>query len=267
MTTKQTGYAPVNGLNMYYEIHGDGRPTVLLHGGLGLTEMFAPVLPQLAAGRQVIAADMQGHGRTADIDRPLGLEQMGDDVAALLDHLDIGQADVVGYSMGAGAALRLAIQHPQRVRKLALVSFPFRRSAWHAENLAGMDQMGAGAAEFMRNTPIYAAYTSVAPDPDHFPALLDKIGDLMRRDYDWSPEVAKMAIPTLLAFGDADSVAPAHAAEFFGLLGGGKRDGSWDNSGMVASRLAIMPATTHYNIFDSPALIDIVVQFLDAPAP
>ena len=266
-TLARKGYAPVNGLNMYYEIHGAGEPLVLLHGGLGLTDMLAELIPQLAVGRQVIAADMQGHGRTADIDRPLRLEHMGDDVAALIAHLGFERADVMGYSMGAGAALRAAIQHPERVRKLVEVSIPFRRSGWYPENLAGMDQMGAAAAEFMKQTPIYESYARVAPDPDHFPALLDKIGDSLRRDYDWSQEVAALRMPTMLVFGDADSVSPAHAAEFFGLLGGGRRDGSWDRSGMVASRLAILPDTTHYDIFSSPALASAVIPFLDAPLP
>ena len=264
-TLARKGYAPVNGLSMYYEIHGAGEPLVLLHGGLGLTGMLAELIPPLAAGRQVIAADLQGHGRTADIDRPLRLEHMGDDVAALIAHLGFERADVMGYSMGGGAALRAAIQHPERVRKLVVVSIPFRRSGWYPENLAGMDQMGAAAAEFMKQTPIYESYVRVAPDPDHFPALLDKMGELLRRDYDWSEEVAALPMPTMLAFGDADSVSPAHAAEFFGLLGGGRRDGSWDGSGMVASRLAILPGTTHYNIFGSPALAAAVIPFLDAP--
>lgn len=265
-TPIETGYAPVNGLLMYYEIHGDGAPLILLHGGLGSTDMFGEQLTRLAAGRQVIVADLQGHGRTADIDRPLRLEQIGDDVAALIRHLGLARADVMGYSFGAGAALRTAIQHPELVRKLVVVSIPFKRDGWYPENLAGMDQMGAAAAAFMKETPIYHNYARVAPDPEHFPALLDKMGDLLRQNYDWSHEVARLAMPALIVFGDADSVPPAHATEFFGLLGGGKRDGSWDGSGMPASRLAILPGTTHYDIFTSPALAPLVAAFLDAPA-
>lgn len=262
-----TGYAPTNGLHMYYEVYGTGEPLVLLHGGLGLTSMFGDVLTQLAEHRQVIAADLQGHGRTADIDRPIRLETMGDDVAALIDHLGFEKVDVMGYSMGGGAALRTAIQHPALVRKLVLVSVPFKRSGWYPEILASMGQMGAHAAEFMKDTPMYQSYASVAPQPENFPKLLDKMGDLLQQDYDWSAEVAALPMPTLLVFGDADSVSPAHAAAFFELLGGGKGDAGWDGAGMSKSRLAILPATTHYSSFLSPALPPIVESFLQAPMP
>jgi pimeloyl-ACP methyl ester carboxylesterase len=265
MVTPQTGYAPVNGLNMYYEIHGDGAPLVLLHGGLGSTGMFGEVLEQLAQHRQVIAADLQAHGRTADIDRPIRLELMGDDVAALIAHLGLDKADVMGYSMGGGAALATAIRHPALVRKLVLVSVPFRRNGWYPEILAAMGQMSAAAAEFMRNTPMYQGYAAVAPHPDHFPTLLDKMGDLLRQEYDWAREVSALPMPTMLVFGDADSVPPAHAVEFFELLGGGKRDAGWDGAGMSTARLAILPGTTHYNSFSSPALAGTVIPFLDTP--
>lgn len=266
-TTAKTGYAPVNGLKLYYEIHGEGPPLVLLHGGFAMTGMFDELLPQLTANRQVIAVDLQGHGRTADIDRPLSLEAMGDDVAALITHLGFEKADVMGYSMGGGVALRMAIQHPALVRKLVLVSFPFRRNGWYPEMTAGMDQISAASAEFMKNTPVYHAYVAVAPDPDHFLALIDKMGEMMRRDYDWSAEVAALTMPTLLVIGDADGMPPSHAAQFFELLGGGKRDGGWDGSGMSNSQLAILPSTTHYNSADSPLLVPIVAPFLDAPMP
>lgn len=262
----QTGYAPVNGLNMYYEIHGAGEPLILLHGGLGMTGMFGPLLSQLAQTRQVIAADLQGHGRTADIDRPLRLEHMADDVAALIKHLGFEQVDLMGYSMGGGTALRTAIQHPELVRKLVLVSVPFKRSGWHPDVLAGMDQVGAPAAEFMKPSPIYQGYMAIAPKPD-FPALLDKMGDLLHQDYDWAGEVAALPMPVMLVFGDADSIPPSHMAQFFELLGGGQRDAGWDGANMPKSRLAILPATTHYNSFDSPALASIVLPFLDAPMP
>lgn len=266
-TTPKTGYAPVNGLSMYYEIHGTGQPLILLHGGFGLINMFGEVLPLLAQNRQVIAVDLQGHGRTADIDRPLRLELMGDDIAALIKHLGFQQADVMGYSMGGGAALRTAIQHPEVVRKLVVVSVPFKRNGWYPEMVAGMSQMSAAAAEFMRDTPMYQSYVAVAPDPDHFPALCDKMGDMLRRDYDWSSEVAALKMPTMIVCGDADGLSPAHAAQFFELLGGGKRDAGWDGAGMSISRLAILPATTHYNSFSSPALAASVTPFLDAPMP
>ncbi len=261
-TAPQTGYAPVNGLSMYYEIHGDGAPLVLLHGGFGSTGMFAELLPVLAQKRRVIAADLHGHGRTGDIDRPLSLEQMGDDIAALVRHLGLDRVDLMGYSMGGGAALRAAVQHPELVGKLVVVSIPFRRSGWYPDVRANMDQMGAQAAAFMHDTPMYQSYAAIAPDPAAFPVLLDKMGDMVRRDYDWTDEVAALRVPTLLVFGDADGVPPSHAAEFFALLGGGQRDGGWDGSGMPASRLAVLPGTTHYNALESPLLPGMVEAFL-----
>lgn len=266
MSTAQSGYAPVNGLNMYYEIHGTGEPLILLHGGFGLTAMFEPIMPQLSARRQVIAVDLQANGRTADIDRPLSLEAMGDDVGKLIQHLGFAQADVMGYSMGGGVGLQCAIQHPGLVRRLVVVSIPFKRSGWYPEQVAGMNQIGAHSAEFMKNTPMYQAYTAVAPHPENFTQLCAKMGDMMGRDYDYSEGVKGLTMPVLLVFGDADGLPPSHAAEFFALLGGGQRDGSWDRSGMPKSQLAIIPNMTHYDIFEAPALIPMVDAFLDAPA-
>ena len=266
-TALQTGYAPVNGLDLYYELHGAGAPLVLLHGGFGATGMFGELLPALAAHRRVIAVDLQGHGRTADIDRPLRIERMADDIAALLAHLGLATASLMGYSLGGAVALQTAIRHPEVVDRLVVVSTPHKRSAWYPESLAAMDQMGAATAEPMKQTPLYEHYASIAPRPDDWPTLWAKMGDLLRQDYDWSAGVAGLAMPTMLVFGDADSVSPAQAAEFFGLLGGGQRDGSWDRSGMTPHRLAILPGTTHYDIFASPALAAAVVPFLTAQPP
>lgn len=265
MATPQTGYAPVNGLQMYYEIHGAGAPLLLLHGSFGLTMMFDELVPKLAQNRQVIVADMQAHGRTGDIDRPLSLEAMGDDVAALIRHLGLAQADVMGYSMGGGVALQAAIQHPALVRRLVVVSIPYKRSGWYAEQVAAMDHMGADMATFMKDTPMYAAYASVAPNPDNFTMLCKKIGEMVRHDYDYSAGVKGLTMPVLLMFGDADGLPPTHAAEFFALLGGGLRDGSWDRSGMSKSQLAILPSVTHYDIYMAPLLPAAVAQFLEAP--
>jgi pimeloyl-ACP methyl ester carboxylesterase len=260
-------YAEVNGVRMYYEVHGAGRPVVLLHGGLGAIEMFGEVLPLLAEGRRVVAVDLQAHGRTADVGRPLDYETMADDVAALIGHLGFERADVMGYSLGGGVALQTAIRYPEAVRKLVVVSTPFRRDGWYPEVLAGMGQMGPEAAEPMKATPMYALYSSVAPRPDDWPVLLTKLGALLGQDYDWSGDVAAMGTPTLIVVGDADSVRTSHAVEFFELLGGGKQDAGWDGSGIPDSRLAVLPATTHHDIFFSPALASTVAPFLDAPMP
>jgi pimeloyl-ACP methyl ester carboxylesterase len=263
----KTGYAPVNGLNLYYEIHGTGKPLILLHGGLGATEMFDEVMPALSKDRQVIAVDLQAHGRTGDIDRPLSYDAMADDIAALIKHLGIEKADVMGYSVGGGVALRTAVRHPEVVRKLVLVSTAFRRDGWYPDVLAGMAQMGEGAAEAMKQTPMYQLYARVAPKPADWPVLLTKLGEMLRKDYDWSNDVATIKVPTLLVFGDADAVRTAHAVQFFELLGGGKKDGGWDGSGMSNARLAVLPGLTHYSIFSSPALPASVTPFLDAPMP
>jgi pimeloyl-ACP methyl ester carboxylesterase len=269
MTTAsaQTGYAPINGLAMYYEMHGSGEPLFLLHGGLGSTGMFGEVLTLVAETRQVIAVDLQAHGRTADIERPMRLELLGDDVGALIKHLGFDKVDVMGYSMGGGVALRTAIQHPELVRKLIVISAPFKRDGWYPEMRAGMSQMSAAAVPFMQQTPIYHGYMSVAPKPENFPTLLDKMGEMTSQPYDWSHEIAALKIPVLIAAGDADGFSPLHAAQFFELLGGGKKDGSWDRSGMLNARLAILPNTTHYTIFSSPTLAPIVTSFLDEPMP
>lgn len=260
----KTGYAPVNGLKLYYEVHGAGQPLVLLHGGVGATEMFSPIMPSLSKTRQVIAVDLQAHGRTADIDRPLRCEAMADDIAALIKYLGIEKADIMGYSLGGGVALRTAIQHPGIVRKLVVVSATFKRDGWYPEIVAAMSQMGPGAAEPMKQSPMYQMYARIAPKPADWPVLLSKLGDLLPQDYDWSKEVASIQAPTLLVFGDADAVRPEHAVQFFELLGGGKKDAGWDGSGMSKARLAVLPGLTHYNIFSAPALASTVTPFLDA---
>ncbi|MER8185250.1 alpha/beta hydrolase [Kitasatospora sp. NPDC094015] len=257
------GYAKVNGLSLYFEEHGAGRPLVLLHGGVGSGEMFALVLPALAEHHRVVLVDLQSHGRTADIDRPLRPELMADDIAGLIEHLGLGQADLLGYSVGADVALRTAIQHPGMVRRLVLISTPARRTGWHPEVLAGMDAMSAESAETMRRSPLHEVYARVAPNPADWPVLVGRIAELKKLDYDWTAEIAALTTPTLLVFGDADAVRPAHMVEFFGLLGGGLRDAGWDGSGRPASRLAVLPGATHYDILTSPGLAGAVLPFLD----
>jgi pimeloyl-ACP methyl ester carboxylesterase len=263
----KTGYAPVNGLNLYYEIHGTGEPLILLHGGLGSTEMFDATLPSLAKNRQVIAVDLQAHGRTANIDRPLSYEAMADDVAALIHYLKFERADVLGFSLGGEVALRTAIQHSDVVRKLVVVSAAFRRDGWYPEIVAQTTALGASSAEKFKQTPMYETYERVAPRPEDWPVLFTKLGEMFRKDYDWSKEVQEIKLPVLLVFGDADAVRTAHVVQFFELLGGGKKDGGWDGSGLSNAQLAILPGLTHYKIISSPALVSIVTPFLDAPSP
>lgn len=263
-TLVKSGYAPVNGLELYYEIHGAGEPLFLLHGGLGTTEMFAGILPLLSTTRRMIAVDLQGHGRTADIDRPLSFEAMAEDVAVLSEYLEIEKTDLLGYSLGGSVALRAAIQFPDLVRKLILVSIPFKRDGWYPEIITAIAGIGAGAAERGKRSPMYQLYERIAPRPADWPVLLTKLSQMLTQQYDWSKEVAAIRAPTLLVFGDADSIPTAHMAQFFELLGGGKKDAGWDGAGMSNSRLAILPGVTHYNILASPLLAPIVTRFLDA---
>src|ERR1700682_5742553 len=188
--TKATGqYAEVNGINLYYETHGAGRPLILLHGGLGAGEMFGPILPTLAERHQVITVDLQGHGRTADIDRPIDVRLMAGDIAALIDHLQLTAADVVGYSLGGGVALQTAAKHPAKVRRLVIVSANLRPDAIYPEMRWQQGQVSAAAAEFMKETPMYQLYQRVAPRPEDFPRLLTKIGQAMSVDFDFTEEV------------------------------------------------------------------------------
>jgi pimeloyl-ACP methyl ester carboxylesterase len=259
--TVETGFAPVNGLELYYEVRGAGEPLVLLHGGVVGILMFGPNLQALSSGRKLIAVELQGHGRTADIDRPLSYEAMADDVAALLRHLDIDRADVMGLSLGGGVAQQVAIRHPELVRKLVVVAAPCRRDGWYPEVLAAFDQMDEASGEVMKQSPLAEVYPNI-----DWCRLFGKIGDLQRKDYDWSAEVREMKVPTMLVFADADAVRMDHIAEFFGLLGGGQHDAGLDGSRRPATRLAILPGLTHYAIASDPAVPAAVIPFLDAPA-
>jgi pimeloyl-ACP methyl ester carboxylesterase len=259
-------YADVNGLHLYFEDHGSGdTPLVLLHGGFGASEMFAPLLPELAPGRRVIVPDLQGHGRTADAGRPLRPELLADDIAALVEHLGLTRVDLMGYSLGGAVALRTAIQHPSLVRRLVVVSVPFARAGNHPDVLEAMDAMTPEAAEMMKASPLYALYERLAPRPGDWAALVAKTSEALKIDYDWRTETGALAARTMLVFADADSVRPEHIVEFFALLGGGLRDAGWDASARPAARLAVLPGTTHYDLMASPLLAPAVVPFLDAP--
>ena len=260
----RSGHAAVNGIDLYHEIHGQGEPLVLIHGGLTTIGEMRAWLEPLAATRQVIAVEMQGHGRTADTDRPMTFDTMGDDIAALLEHLGIANADLVGFSFGGACAIRAAIRHPDRVRRLVVISSPHRRSAWYPEAQEGMSHVGAAMAENMMRTPT-GGLSKGWPDPQRFPRFLDKFGKLMSEDYDWSAEIARLPMPVLLVFTDNDSVPPKHVAEFFALLGGGIKEPGWLNTQLSRSRLAIVPGYSHYNFVASPEVPRIVDRFLADP--
>jgi pimeloyl-ACP methyl ester carboxylesterase len=262
-------FAHVNGLNMYYETHGSGRPLILLHGGLGSGEMFGPVLPQLAEQHQVIAPDLQGHARTADIDRPLDIRVMADDIAALIDHLGLDQPDLVGYSLGGGVAFQTAVRHPAKVRRLVSCSAHIRSDAIYPEMRVQQGQVSADAIEFMKDTPMYELYQRVAPRPEDFGRLLDKIGAAMAQGFDFTDDARNLQVPTLIMAADADMAPPSHYVEYFKLLDGGLRDGGWMNEGRPKGghALAILPGLTHYSIFASPLFAATALAFVDAQAP
>jgi Predicted hydrolases or acyltransferases (alpha/beta hydrolase superfamily) len=263
---KGTGeYADVNGINLYYETHGTGRPLILLHGGLGSGEMFGPILRALAEHHQVIAVDLQGHGRTADIDRPIDVRLMADDIGALIDHLGLDKPDLVGYSLGGGVAFFTASKYPDQIGRLAMVSTNIRPDAIYPEMRAQQGQVSAAAAEFMKDTPMYQLYQRVAPRPEDFGRLLDKIGESMAEDFDFSDEVRALKVPTLIVAADADMAPPSHYVEVFKLLDGDLRDGGWMGEGRPKGghALAILPGLTHYSIFASPLFAATALAFLD----
>ena len=261
-------YAAVNGMHLYYETHGTGRPLILLHGGLGSGAMFGPVLPALATNHQVIAVDLQGHGRTADIDRPLRADVMAGDIVALIEHLGLEKPDIVGYSLGGGVALHTAMQRPDLVGKVVVASAHIRFDALYPEMLAIQAQMGAHVAEALKGTPMYELYARVAPRPEDFPRLLDKIAVGLKTPFDFTEEVRALKVPTLFVAADADMAPPRHYVEIFELLDGGQRDGGWMGEGRPAGghALAILPGLTHYNVGMSPLFAAVTLSFLDAPS-
>lgn len=254
-----------NGVTYYCEIRGEGAPLLLLHGGLGTIEMFGPILPELAKTRTVIAVDLHGHGRTPLGERKtLSMIDQGDDLASVLEQLGYPQVDVLGFSMGAGVAFRLAAQHPDRVRRLVLVSMGFARDGFYPEMLPQQAGVTAAIAPMMKETPMYKIYAEVAPNVDEFPKLLDAVGEAMRQPQDWRDDVKKLAMPTMLIFGDSDMFRLEHVVEFYKLLGGGQRDAGWQREHMAKNRLAILPGVTHYDMLDSAALVPTALPFLDA---
>jgi pimeloyl-ACP methyl ester carboxylesterase len=255
-------YAEVNGVKMYYEIHGTGLPLVVLHGAFMTIGVMGAIVAALAEARQVIAVELQGHGRTADIDRPLSYEQMSDDVAALLRHLGIERADVFGYSMGGGVALQLAMRHPELVQKLVVASASSTSDGVHPEVWEGIEQI---TPELFAGTPWKEEYDRVAPNPEAFPTLVEKMKQLDSQPYTWPPdEIRAIAAPTMIIVGDSDGTTPEHAVELFRMRGGGVFG---DLAGLPSARLAILPGTTHVGLIHrADWLAPMIGEFLDAPA-
>jgi pimeloyl-ACP methyl ester carboxylesterase len=252
---------------MYYEVHGDGRPLVLLHGAYMTIDLMGALLTGLAATRQVIAVEQQGHGRTADIDRPITYEQMADDTAALMQHLGVEDADVVGYSMGGGVALQLAIRHPQVVRKLVVASASYTSDGMHP---VALQMFPSITPELFAGSPIEAEYLRLAPNPDDFAKLVEKLKELDTTDYAWpADDIRGIAAPTMIVLGDSDGVRLEHAVELFRLLGGGVMG---DLEGMPRSQLAVLPGTSHFvppgfGLLDrADWLLELIPPFLDASA-
>ena len=267
-TDARTGYAPIGDLDMYYEIHGSGRPLILLHGAYMTIDLMGPILPGLAKTRQVIAVEQQGHGRTADVDRPLTYEQMADDTAALIRHLQIDNADVVGYSMGGGIALQLAIRHPAAVRKLVLASASFSSDGMHA---VALEMFPSITPELFAGSPIEEAYLRTAPNPGDFPKLVEKLKALDTTPFAWpEQDIRAIPAPTLIVLGDSDGIRLEHAVELFRLRGGGVMG---DLAGMPQSQLAVLPGTAHFvppgfGLLDRAEwLLAMIPPFLDAPMP
>ena len=262
------GYASVNGLQMYYEVHGQGPPLLLLHGAYMTVEGMGALLEGLARTHRVVAPELQGHGRTADVDRPITYEQMADDAAALLQELGVSRADVVGFSMGGGVALQLAMRHPARVERLVVASAGFSSDGMHTE---AMEMFPSITPEMFAGTPMEAAYLQFAPNPGDFPTLVAKLTQLDATPFRWSrDDVQRISAPTLVVVGDSDLVRLEHAVELFGMLGGGVMG---DLAGLPASQLAVLPGTTHFmppgsGLMDRASwLVPMIAAFLGAPIP
>jgi pimeloyl-ACP methyl ester carboxylesterase len=256
-----TGYAQVNGLKMYYEIHGNGDPVVLLHGSfMTITNNWTQWIGELAKTRKVIAVEMQGHGRTADIDRDFSYENLADDVAALLDHLKTPSADLIGYSMGGGVAMQCAIRHPEKVRKVVSISARFRQDGFVKE---GLDAFPKLTPEAFKGSPIEIEYKKLSPTPDKFADLVNHIKEMASRPFDFGADKLKATkAPMFFIHGDADGVRLEHIAEMFRLKGD---EIYGDLRPRSASRLAILPDTTHVTLMQRmTTIVPMVNDFLDA---
>jgi pimeloyl-ACP methyl ester carboxylesterase len=259
--TPTKGYAPVNGLKMYYEVHGNGEPVVLLHGAfMTITNNWTGWIDELSKTRKVIAVEMQGHGRTANIDRDFSSENLADDVAALLDYLKIPRADLIGYSMGGAVAMQCAIRHPDKVRKVVVISSMFRRDGMVKDALDAIPKLTVDA---FKGSPIEAEYKKLSPTPDDFPNFVKRIVATASKGDDFGADKLKATTaPMFFIHGDADGVRLEHVAEMFRLKGG---EVHGDMKPRSASRLAILPNTTHVTLMQRvPVIVPMVNDFLDA---
>lgn len=256
-----TGYAPVNGLKMYYEVHGSGDPVVLLHGSfMTITNNWTEWIGELSKTRKVIAIEMQGHGRTAGIQRDFSYENLADDVAALLDYLKIPRADLIGYSMGGGVAMQCAIRHPEKVRKVVSISAVFRHDGWVKEALDAFPQL---TSEALKGSPIETEYKKLSPTPSEFPKFVKRVIEMDLKPYDFGADKLKATkAPIFFIHGDADGVRLEHIAEMFRLKGG---EIFGDMRPRSESRLAILPNTTHVTLMERmPIIVPMVTDFFDA---
>jgi len=261
-TPESKGYAKVDDAELYFEIHGDGPPLIMLHGGVTPSEMFGAPLTEMARTHKVIALHTRGHGLSKDGSRPWSFELFADDVAALMGHLGIEKARVMGYSSGACVALQTAIRHPQLVDKLIVISTACRTDGWYPEVLEAFAQMPSAApmiAADVSKTPLASLYPSV-----NWETMFRKTGELANKRFDWSASVADIEAPTLLVFADADAIRTEHIAEFYELLGGGQRDAGLDGSLRSQNRLAIVPNTTHLSLLGSAAVTQFATEFLES---
>jgi pimeloyl-ACP methyl ester carboxylesterase len=271
ITPAETGYAPVNGLQMYYEVFNPGAgetPVLLLHGSFMMQSSdFGAFLTGLAASRTVIVPTLQAHGRTGDIDRPITYQHLADDCAALLSHLGVARADVVGFSLGGATATQLAIRHPEVVRSLVPMSSGYRYDGTQPELVAMLPNM---SAEMFAGSPFEAAYNELAPNPADFPTLVEKIKVLNQDEFTWDEEIKTIAAPTMIVLGDSDDAKLEHAVAMYRLMGGGAMG---DMAGISKVRLLILPATTHFIPFGIGMLdrhewlLPIISSFHAAPDP
>ncbi|TNC65511.1 alpha/beta fold hydrolase [Rubellimicrobium roseum] len=262
-TLARAEIAEVNGLRMYYEVSGEGEPLIVLHGAYMNIPAMGPIIPMLAETHQVYAVEMQGHGRTNDIDRPITYEALADDVAAFLEAVDLGRADVFGYSMGAGVGLQLAIRHPEKVDQLALASISYDESGWQPEMVAMIPQM---TPEMFAGTPMEASFREMSPNPEGFRAFAERMIALEHEPMNWDEDVRNLQAPVLLMVGDADVVTLEHAVAMLRRLGGG--DMGDMGQPLPASRLAVLPATSHTAVMSQPELLHMLIEpFLQGETP